>query len=301
MKLLYLALVLISALLVAFDLVASELAMRIYSTDPIVMAGIPTFVGGIVLVAYAFRKDRSFFRKYSRSDSLKLVGNIISGVIGVFLTFDSVAKIGASKAMLLGSNTTEAIFIIVLSFFLLKERLSRIEIIGSLIILIGVSSITFNPSSLSFEFGIGEIEIVVASLSYAASVIIATDLLKRVNLTKLVAISAFFQGGILMLFLLLTGTSFQFQTEVWFIIILTGGFSGVAFLMYALGLKCIGAALTSVVYSFVGIFSLILGMLFMAAMPGLTLIFPPSLILSSLGGIIAIFGVYILNRYNGKN
>jgi drug/metabolite transporter (DMT)-like permease len=154
---------------------------------------------------------------------------------------------------------------------------------------------------MSFEFGIGEIEIVVASLSYAASVIIATDLLKRVNLTKLVAISAFFQGGILMPFLLLTGASFQFQTEVWFIIILTGGFSGVAFLLYALGLKGIGASLTSVVYSFVGIFSLILGMLFMAAMPGLTLIFPPSLILSSLGGIIAIFGVYLLNRYNGKN
>ncbi|MDD1776468.1 MAG: DMT family transporter [Candidatus Methanomethylicus sp.] len=300
MRALNIGFVLVAAFLMAFDLVVSELAMRAYGADSLTMAAAPTIVGGVMLVAYAFRKDRCFLIDPRGSDWMELGGNVVFGALGALLTFDSVARIGAGKAMLLGSNTTEAIFIIVLSFLLLKERLSKMEGVGCLVILAGATIITFNPSSLAFELGLGELEILLASLSYAVSVVCAADLVRRVEPTKFVAVSGFLQGVILMIFLLLVGSIGGNSPEVLFIIILTGVLSGIAFLLYAMGLKGIGASLTSVVYSFVGIFSLMIGALFIWAMPGLELVFPPSPLLASIGSAIAIAGVYLLNKYKAK-
>lgn len=183
MKISFLPIVTLSALLIALYSVISEATMNAFGVTPLIVGGIPTLIGGVILLIASFKKDRNFFQKIDRISWLKIVVNGLCSAAGIFFWFDSVARIGAGKEMLLSTSTTETLFVLLLSFIFLREKLRRRELMGSAIILLGIFMALYSPDALTLSFKLGDAEAVMSSLLFAIAIVIAADVLKRYNPT----------------------------------------------------------------------------------------------------------------------
>jgi drug/metabolite transporter (DMT)-like permease len=125
---------------VVWAIAAVTLKLGVLDMDPLVAAAIRMSSATIVLLPFALsqrKRGALQLRKYgSRSLALALTSGLIDYGLGMVLFISAIQLIGAGKTVVL--IATSPLFLLPFSVFILKERLTRLALIG---IFIGVAGI----------------------------------------------------------------------------------------------------------------------------------------------------------------
>ena len=296
----YIIVVLVSALWVAFESVLVEGALRIADIHIFLVSSIPLISGGIILISIAPQGASAFSKGLGRKGWGWMTLLCALSAAGAFMWFDAIGRIGASKEALLGGGSSEVMFIVILSAVFLKERLSRWEVVGGLLVVAGVFVVLANAKEVSFSVGPGEIEAIVSSLFLGTSVIIATYLLYTNDLTVLSGIQLLYSGAIMLAFSLALGIVRLPDLGGWFLLVAMGAMPAVGLWTYNAGLPRIGASLTSVLFALSGVMTVGVQLLVLGIFPDADIQLPQSIVLAVLGGAVAFAGVYLLNTDKGR-
>lgn len=291
------AIVLLSAIVVAFESVAVEGAINIAGVDVFLVSAIPPMIGAVVLLAIQPSKTRAFTRDLGTSGwaRMAILGSLVG--VGVLLWFDAVSRIGASKEAILGGGSSEVLFVVLLSAIFLGERLRQIEAIGSVLILGGVFLVLVNAEELTLSIGFGEVEAILSSLILGGSVVYTTHLLRDYDLTRLSGLELLFSGIVVLAVGAVLGR-LEWPTDItgWIVLILIGLFPAVGLGTYNSGLPRVGASLTSVLFALNGILTVGAQLIVLAFAPHSSFKLPQSVPLAVLGGLVAFAGIYLLNK-----
>ena len=292
----YIGVVLASALIVAFESVAVEGALKIADLNIFLVSSMPSIIGGALLLGLFPRGSRDCARSMGSRGWAGMIAISILAAAGVFTWFDAVGRIGASKEAILGGGSSEVLFVVILSAVFLGERLRRWEILGSFMIIIGVFLVLANADTLSFTLGLGEMEAILSSLLLAVSIVMITMLLKSYNLTAISGLELLISGSLLMIFGSVLGLVKWPDAMGLLLLVGLGAFPAIGLLTYNAGLPKIGASLTSVLFALNGILTVGVQLLVLLVVPDADIKLPQVLALAVIGGMVAFGGVYLLNR-----
>ncbi len=296
----YIGVVLLSALIVACEAVAIEGALNIADLDLFLVSALPPIVGGLILMSFYPRGTVEFATGLGRRGWPFMLAMCVFVSAGVILWFDSVGRIGASKEAILGGGSTEVLFVVVVSAVFLSERLTRLEAVGSVLIIVGVFLVLVNPDVMELTIGFGEVEAILSSLCLGISVVMTTALLKDHALTPLSGWELLLGGGMVLVFGLAAGDIVWPDSQGWLLLLVLGAFPAFGLLTYNAGLPKIGASLTSVLFAFTGIMTVGVQLVILWFFPDASIMLPQSVALAVLGGAVAFAGVYMLNRRPGR-
>jgi len=291
----YIAVVLVSALWVAIESVLIEGALKIADIDIFLVSSVPLISGGLILIAVAPQGTSAFSKGLGRRGWLWMTALCGLSAVGAFMWFDAVGRIGAGKEALLGGGSSEVLFIVVLSAVFLRERLTKLEIVGSLLVVLGVVVVLANAEGISFTVGVGEIEAIVSSLLLGTSVIIATYLLYTNDLTVLSGVQLLYGGALILVFSAVLGMASYPDIGGWLLLLAMGIMPAVGLWTYNAGLPKIGASLTSILFALCGVMTVGIQLIVKGIFPDADIQRPENLALAILGGAVAFIGIYLLN------
>lgn len=294
----YMGIVIFSALVVAFESVGVEAAINTFGITSLVVSAVPSIVGGVILVCSMPAATVSVSKAFGRRGWAFMLSTCTFIAVGIFLWFDAVGRIGASKEAILGGGSSEILFIVVLSALFLSEKLTKREAVGSILVLLGVFLVLMNTDSYSLDLGIGEIEAIASSFLLAVSVVMTALLLRSYRLTPISGLELLMSGGLLLSVGAALGVLVWPGAEGFLVLLGLGCFPAVGIVAYNAGLPKIGASLTSVLFALTGIMTIGVQLLVIFVVPGSEMILPGSLPLAVLGGAVALIGVCVLNRGN---
>lgn len=291
----YIIVVLLSALIVAFETVAVEGTLNIADVNILLVSSFPSIVGGLVLLSFNPKGAADFARTIGPRGWMSMVLLCAIIAVGVLLWFDSVGRIGAGKEALLGGGSSEVLFVVLLSAFFLRERLGRLEALGGFMIVAGVFLVLADAEALTLTVGFGEVEAILSSLALGASVVLTTALLKKYEmLAAFCGYELLLSGVMLFTACVASGLVEWPDTTGWVILVLIGLFPAAGLLTYNAGLPKIGASLTSVLFALTGVMTVGVQLLVLLMYPDADILLPKSVPIAVLGGAIAFIGVYIL-------
>jgi drug/metabolite transporter (DMT)-like permease len=258
---------------------------------PLVIAAnsIPIAGAILLLITFAFQQERAF-AVFSAWKYL-LPGSILLAA-GVFMWYDSVGRVGASKEGLL-AGPLETIVILLLARAVLQEKLSRLQMAGAMIALAGFSAtVTSGSSSVHQAITWGDIEAILSAAAFGSGIIFISKLTKGYSALSVTASSLSISGLILAVTLWLNSTPKVTSSE-WIVLLLFSMLPLSAALSYVMGLVRIGASLTSTI----GSFSILLTVAFQLALVslGVKMLLPPNIPLAIAGGILGVFGIYLIH------
>jgi len=129
---------------VVWAIAAVTLKLGVMETDPLVAAAIWMSSATIVLLLFTLsqrKKGALQLKKYgSRSLALALTSGVIDLDAGVVLFIIAIQLIGVGKAVVLGA--TSPLFLLPFSVFILKEKLTRLALIGIFTGVTGICLVT---------------------------------------------------------------------------------------------------------------------------------------------------------------
>jgi len=291
----YVIVVLVSAAWVGLESVIVEGALRIADIDVFLVSSVPMISGGLILIVVAPQGTAAFSRSLGRRGWFWMTILGALSAVGILMWFDAVGRIGASKEALLGGGSSEVLFVVVLSAIFLKERLTRWEIAGSALVIVGVFVVLANAEEVSLSIGTGEIEAIVSSFLLGTSVIVATYLLYTNDLTVLSGIQLLYSGILVLVVSIALGIVDMPDLGGWLMLLGLGVMPAVGLWTYNAGLAKIGASLTSVLFALSGVMTLGVQLLVLGIFPDADIQLPQSLALALTGGAVAFVGVYLLN------
>ena len=228
---------------------------------------------------------------------------LLLGLTGVFsynvFFFKGLRLIHAGRASLIIANNP--IFITIASFFLFKEKLNAVKIVGILVSVTGAMVAISRGNlqgMLTESFGYGEIFIFLAVLSWVAYSLIGKRVMQDFSAIEAVAYASV--TGAIMLFpaALAEGMStdiFDYSLVNWFSLFYLGFFGTVlGFVWYYEGIQKLGPSKASLFINFVPIAAIILAFLFLDE---------PITISLLAGAAMVSMGVYLTNTgslFNGR-
>jgi drug/metabolite transporter (DMT)-like permease len=180
-----------------------------YTLAKIVLEQVPPITAGALrfLLASAFvfpfaliKYHSSLFSGYSRKDWTTVVF-VATSFIFLPQIFQNVGLLYTSAALAGVIQSTIPIFVAILAFFFLKERISSIRWIGAAISLVGVILISSGGNILGFEgsSALGNALQVGATFFYAIGSILVKSTLRRMKPGVLVTMIFLIGGGLLSL------------------------------------------------------------------------------------------------------
>ena len=225
----------------------------------------------------------------------KLFYLLLLGLTGVFsynvFFFKGLRLIHAGRASLIIANNP--IFIAMASFFLFKEKLNAVKIVGILVSVTG-AMIAISRGNLqgmlTESFGFGDLFIFLAVLSWVTYSLIGKRVMQDVSAIEAVTYASV--TGAMMLFpaALAEGMPtdiFNYTLSNWFSLFYLGVFGTVlGFVWYYEGIKKIGPSKASLFINFVPISAIVLAFLFLGEP------ITPSLLA---GAVMVSLGVYLTN------
>jgi drug/metabolite transporter (DMT)-like permease len=170
--------------------------------DPILFTGIKNAVVAILLVGLfiAFKKGTEI-KSLSRAQwtKLSLIG-IVGGSVPFALYFTGLSMTSAINASLI--HKTMFLWVLLLAYPLLKERLSKMQLLGVTAIF---ASNLFIGGFTGFKFNAGELMIVAATLFWAVENIVAKKALADISALTVVSARMVLGSAILFVFLATQG------------------------------------------------------------------------------------------------
>jgi len=220
----------------------------------------------------------------------------------VFLWYDSVTRVGASKEGLL-AGPLETVVVLILAWLFLKEKLRKRQLAGVMIALSGfVAAVSSSPSHLnlllSIPLTLGDFEAILSAFTFAAGVILMTKLVQRHSSIEVSGASLLISGLILATILILRTPSLSssLSSVDWIFLVLFSLVPLFAALLYVVGLSRIGASLTSTIASSNILFTLLFQLLFRGF--GIRTNVPENILLAVIGGALGVFGIYLIHVEN---
>lgn len=239
----------------------------------------------------------------------------VSLAVGIFTWYDSISRVGASKEVLL-AGPLEVIFIVILAYIFLQERLDKVHLIGIIVAIVGfflaVISDINNGNTNFFSLlpydsiiTLGDIEAIVSALGFAIGVLFLTKLVIIYSPLQVAGASLLVSGIILSFFLVVSVSALDHQVPYFSrnsvplyptAIIALFFFSWLPFigaLSYSIGLSRIGAALTGTI----GSSSILLTLVFQVILKqfGLDVNLPQNILIAGLGSVFGFIGIFIVH------
>ncbi len=282
--------VFLHAALLSAESIFIELLYTRLGLAPLTIAGNSILISGIALIALSSITEKgsavSVFRSWK-----SLVPASVLFAIGVFTWYDSITSIGASKEGLL-AGPLEVVVILILARLLLKERLGRLQTAGAIIALLGFFATVLSAGVIELVLTWGDAEAVISAVSFAVGIVLITKLTRKHSALQVSGASLLIAGVILSAVL---WTSTPVITPIdWTALLAFSILPLTAAFTYVVGLARIGASMTSTI----GSFSILLTVLFqlLVLMFGFQVILPENIPLAVVGGILGIFGIYLIHR-----
>ncbi|MDQ5842964.1 MAG: DMT family transporter [Thermoproteota archaeon] len=217
--------------------------------------------------------------------------------LGIIAWYDSVSRIGASKESTL-TGPLEAIVVLLLAWFFLKERLSRVQLVGSIIAIIGIfaAATSGSPSDISWSlslFSIGDLEAILSALAFAIAIIFMTRLVGLHSPIQVAGASLLISG------LILAAFQWTYYPEIpavqeWGYLILYSFLPLIGALLYSMSLRKIGASITSVIASAAYLMTIATQLTLREI--GLKAILPENIPLLVVGGLLGLLGISLIHR-----
>ncbi len=201
--------VFIQAIILSFESIIVEFLTEIPGISSLLLAGISIpIAGAILLLAWTLflNKKITVFKSWK----LLLSASIFLAA-AVFLWYDSVTRVGASKEGLL-AGPLEAVMVPILAWLFLKEKLRKKQLAGAIIALSGfLATVSSSSLKLNLLFSIpltfGDFEAMLSAFTFAAGVIFMTKLVERYSSIEVSGGSLFISGLILSAILILRMSS----------------------------------------------------------------------------------------------
>jgi len=268
---------------------------------PLIVAGLIYFIAGIVLFCVRLSplqnmvlsmmetptKTETVIR---RRDFEVLAFIILSGaVIAPFLFLYGLNETTAVNASLL--SNIEALFTVFIAFLFLKERGTRKDYVGILLLIIGAIFVTTNAEfqklSLTREV-LGNTLIVGACLFWGIDNNLSKLVSKKRDLVLLTALKCFIGGGILLLLSIFLKLNFQIPLISIPYLFSVGAFSiGFSILFFLFALREIGSMKTGVIFSTSSLFGATLAFIMLKETFSL---------IQLMAGFVMLLGVYIIYK-----
>jgi drug/metabolite transporter (DMT)-like permease len=270
-------------------------------THPTVTAELVYLFAGITLALVRFSPLRSRIMsvlktpaktepKITRKDMAILACVVVSGsTIAPYLFLNGLAQTTAINASLL--QNAESLFTVLLAVVFLKEKGSRREWLGVLLLLVGAAFLTTNGEfqrlTLTQSLA-GNLLIVGACFSWGIDSNLSKFLSVKEDIILITALKCLAGGAILLMLSWAIGLEFQVSVSTLPYLVTAGAFSiGFSIVFFLLGLRTIGAMKTGMIFSTSSLFG--------AAFAFLTLREPFSPI-QLVAGAVMLLGVYVVYR-----
>lgn len=258
---------------------------------PILLSALIYLVIGISFL-FIYIKSRQFFVTNKLSLGFIFLVGIFGAVLGPILYFTGLSLTDASIASVL--INAEFIFTIIMAFFILKEKLTRLGIIGIACILAGLLILNINPDELTDDFQnqylVGNILIISATIFWALDNTITNVILTRnVPIWTVLQLKSIIGGTISLLIIFFLNIPFTFEThDIPVLLFLSlGGFAGSLFL-FMKGLKEVGAVKSVMIFSTSSLFGVIFAIILLTEQVNI------SRLVTSL--IFVFVGIYLITR-----
>lgn len=292
--------VFIQAILLSFESIIVEFLTEIPGISPIMVGGISIPIAGAILLL-----ARTLFsnKKITIFKSWKLLLSSSTFLAAaVFLWYDSVTRVGASKEGLL-AGPLETVVVVILAWLFLKEKLRKKQLAGIIIALSGFVAAVLSSSSqsnllLSIPLTFGDFEAILSAFTFAAGVVLMTKMVERHSSIEVSGSSLLISGLFLTTILIFRTPSLHVSVD-WIFMVLFALVPLTAALLYVVGLSRIGASLTSTIASSNILFTLLFQLLFRGF--GIRTTIPENILLAVIGGALGVFGIYLIHIENNHS
>lgn len=309
------------AILLSFESIFAEFIQNSLQVSVITITSISLPIsGGILLLIYFAskrskdRNDNNVIKNIFKNDICKNYRQLFPAAIflsiGIFTWYDAASRIGASKDGLI-AGALEITIVLFLAHLILKERLTRTQIFGVFLAIIGffitisIGNNTDNTGSINY-FSLGDFESIISAICFATSYLFTAKLVKNDSPIKVTGLLLFLSGLAFivissLIFTVTKNSVFSFEglnvEELWILFL----FSFVPLssaLFYNIGMKKLGASITSILASSTIILTIIFQVLL--NLMGHAMILPLNISMAIFGGSIGIIGIIIIHIPSDK-
>ena len=305
----YSFIVFIHAILLSFESIFAEFIQNSLEISILTLISISLPISGATLLLIHFtsnRKESNLLHMFKHFKYLFPAAILLS--IGIFTWYDSASRIGASKDGLI-AGAVEIIIVLLLAHLILKEHLTKIQTIGALLAITGffiTISIGNNTGPSINYFSLGDFESIVSAICVGSSYLFTVKLVSNNSPIKTTGFLLLLAGLIFIvitsIILVVTKESiFRFNglgIEEMGLLILFSFVPLSSALFYNIGLKKLGASITSILASS----TIILTIIFQVSLNliGYTMILPLNISMAILGGLIATLGIIFIHLPSDK-
>jgi drug/metabolite transporter (DMT)-like permease len=295
----YSLLALLAAIISAAYWVLIEITVNFVGIPSIVATMWAGLLGGLMLLAAAARSGRFDLRAWDRADWVRMVvGGLLIHGAGFLLTIIAASQIGAGKANLLGQVQT--FFVVILAIVFLGERLTRRQLGGVALALVGVTLLNFDRSVMWVSWGSGETLALIARVMIAVGIVVMKPLFSRGQAAGTTGVAMVVGAAFLFLAYPLSrlgGGSQPVESAAWvaplLILILALG-RGLAWLCFNAAQQVISASSAVTIFLSVSFFTILFQLMVVPLAPGLGVQLPQDLGMAMVGGVLVTLGIIVL-------
>jgi len=179
--------------------------IRLAEAPPLVIATYRLGIASLVLIPFLIPRSKETFRKLSKNDILLLFLSSLFLALHFALWITSLSYTTIASSVIL--VTANPLFVAIISYFLWRERLTWLMILGILIALIGALFIAQGGFSLSPEALLGDSLALLAAFCMGSYLVIGRQLRMRIDLGSYLAIICTGSALILLTATLIAGYS----------------------------------------------------------------------------------------------
>ncbi|MDQ3847961.1 MAG: DMT family transporter [Thermoproteota archaeon] len=286
-----------NAFVLSIETILVESLTAVLQISPLTVAAssIPLAGGMLLFIVALIIKDKITVFKSWRH----LLPGSASMALGIITWYDSVSKIGASKEATL-TGPLEATVVLFLAWFFLKERLSKIHLIGALIAILGIFAAAMSERSSSEAFSsslslftVGDLEAILSALAFAIAIIFLAKLVKFHSAIQVAGGSLFVSG--LILAAIQVGYYFANPTvQEWEFLFHYSFLPLIGALLYSMSLRQVGASITSIIASSAYLMTIVIQLMLSAL--GFKTILPENIPLLVVGGLLGLLGISLIHK-----
>jgi drug/metabolite transporter (DMT)-like permease len=285
-----------TAFVLSIETIFVESLTAVLQISPLTIAAISIpLAGGMLLfiVAIIMKKKITIFKSWRH-----LLPGSAFMALGIITWYDSVSRIGASKESTL-TGPLEATVVLFLAWFFLKERLSKVQLIGAMIAIVGIFAAVMSGSALEislsslFLFSLGDLEAILSAVAFAIAIIFFAKLVGFHSPIQVAGVSLLISGLILAAFQLTYYPEIPTMKE-WGFLLLYSFLPLIGALLYSMSLRKIGASITSIITSSAYLMTIMIQLTLREL--GHKTILPENIPLLVIGGLLGILGISLIHK-----
>ena len=284
-----------TAFVLSIETIFVESLTAVLQISPLTISAnsIPLAGGMSLFIASLIMKDKiTVFKSWKH-----LLPGSAFMALGIITWYDSVSRIGASKESTL-TGPLEATVVLFLAWFFLKERLTKVQLIGAMIAIVGFFAAAMSGSALEISlslslFSIGDLEAILSAVAFAIAIIFLAKLVGFHSPIQVAGASLLISGLILAPFQLTYYPEIPTMKE-WGFLLLYSFLPLIGALLYSMSLRKIGASITSIITSSTYLMTIMIQLTLREL--GFKTILPENIPLLVVGGLLGILGISLIHK-----